>query len=85
MNLSEKQRDILLHTTGLHRKPESYRNHFATDPDDEYWGSISGLVSLGLMERLYDHSGIFGGMVFFRCTALGMAEAQRLAGEKETG
>jgi hypothetical protein len=66
---------LLRHSLGLQREPyklkDSYRNHFATNPQADSYETIMALVQDGLMEGGKKKPDVFGGMEFFFVTEAG--------------
>ncbi len=49
MEITEKEIQILKHTTGLSRGPKPSRNYFASEESGTDYDTIQGLVEKGLM------------------------------------
>jgi hypothetical protein len=80
IHVSEEEAHILLHSLGLTRGTEEYRNHFVTGEDSVDYPHCMALVEKGLMTRR-DGSPHFGGGFVFFVTEAGKQEARRI---KET-
>ena len=80
IHVSEEEAHILLHSLGLTRGTEEYRNHFVTGEDTVDYPHCMALVEKGLMTRR-DGSPHFGGGFVFFVTEAGKQEARRI---KET-
>jgi hypothetical protein len=74
-NYGKYKLHILRHSLGLQRPPyrlkDSYRNHFATNPQADNYETLLALVSDGLMTPSKKKPDIFGEMEFFFVTEAG--------------
>lgn len=52
--LTQKQKDIILHTLGLDRGKKHYRNHFVTTDKSDDHCELEALVNLGFMTKRKD-------------------------------
>ncbi len=52
VELTNKQREIILHALGLTRGSREYRNHFVTGPGSDDYADCEALVAAGLMAKL---------------------------------
>ena len=48
---TKKQREIMQHALGLHRRPKSYRNYYCAAVGSEEDTEITKLVEMHLMEK----------------------------------
>jgi hypothetical protein len=65
--LTQKQKEMILHASGLTQSKESYRNHYNTQADDADWLDIVGKgLATGPVQQ-----NDFGG-AFFYLTDLGV-------------
>ncbi len=81
MELTARQKEILLHMTGLDRNHEPSRRHFATDSGDLEWHTLQGLVGLGLVKPPVQGGPAFGTLWFFYASDLGVMVARLLRAE----
>ena len=51
MNITDKQREIILHALGLNRRDREYRNHFVSGSGSDDYQHCEELVTAGLMTR----------------------------------
>ena len=75
--LTERERDILEHTTGWRSKWPLYRNHFCASPGHDAWATIEGLIARGIMRKSREPSDLSGGDTVFSVTEAGVAALKR--------
>ena len=73
LDVTERELEILIHTTGWRSKWPLYRNHFCTSPEGADWALIEGLIARGLMRQTRKPSDLSGGDTVFGVTAIGIA------------
>lgn len=69
----ERERELMVHTTGWETRWPLYRNHFCAGPTHDDWATIQGLIARGLMRVSREPSPISGGDTVFCVTAIGIA------------
>lgn len=79
--MTPAEADVLLHTLGLDRAEEPYRDRYVSRPDCDGWAALLSLEAAGLMERRRSPGFLPEGDVTFGATAAGkraaIAEAAR--------
>ncbi len=78
MTLSDTQRALLLHMTGLDRGAEPNRRHFAAQDGGSDYRALLGLVQLGLATGPSRNEIVYPDTAFFYTTPQGIVEARRL-------
>ena len=71
--ITDKERQILEHSTGWKSKNPLYRNHFATESGTDDWDTVQELCGRGLMKLTHGPDDLYGGLSFFHVTEKGIA------------
>lgn len=83
--LSERELDVLQHTTGWLSRTPLYRNHFCASEGHADWTTLQGLVERGLMNVAREPAPLAGGDTTFCATAAGIAAIKGSRGRAPSG
>lgn len=79
MNLTKSEKHVLLHTTGLDRSKDAYRNHFVCGENHTDFKTLESLVGKSLMDKMRDNLDETNVTFVYRCTEKGIEAAKEIA------